>query len=280
MQNHRPIERYQQSGNFTCITPYYRASTAMTGHPCGKCVPCLNRRRMEWSTRMMLESVFSRLPSLFITLTYENEENYDTERPARNIQLMNKRIVRAGYKVRYCYTTEFGKINGRVHHHGIIWTDLPSHTWVFKPKQSNERFAERFWQLGFVKIKPIMPGKQNPYHYCTKYILKDSPRVLHSNKPRIGQEGIEYMKNRIKAIHRVTPYRTSQQFPKAYYFNVLGHRRKIYMLNSTRKEIAEELLIPHMENTISTQNKLIHLMVNSSDPSYLMDTNYLKARSK
>ncbi len=249
----------------------------MTGHPCGKCVGCFNRRRMEWSTRMMLESVFNKSHAFFVTLTYESVDDYYRD-GSKNIQLMCKRIRNAGYDIRYCFTTEFGKVNDRVHHHGIIWSSLPAISWYSKPKESNERFQNKFWQKGFVLLRPILPGKKNPFGYCTKYILKDSPKVIHSNKPRIGDAGIQYMKDYCKKRHAIRPFKSVLEFPSYFDLPVLGHYKKIYMLNTTRNELAKSLDVKFLPAKADSENSLLNLRLSGTD-KLTIDTNLLRARS-
>lgn len=87
--------------------------------PCGKCVPCVYRRKRVWAHRIILES-FCHASSVFVTLTYNDKHlPSDGSLVPDHLQLWLKRIRRelAPVRLRYFACGEYGGTSRRPHYH-------------------------------------------------------------------------------------------------------------------------------------------------------------------
>lgn len=87
--------------------------------PCGKCMPCLVSRRIQWTTRMMLESMLYDSSS-FVTLTY-NKENCPVELKHKDLTDFLKRLRHVVGKFRYFAVGEYGDESHRPHYHMAVF---------------------------------------------------------------------------------------------------------------------------------------------------------------
>lgn len=140
--------------------------------PCRKCWSCRENRARDWAGRCIAESMHAGR-SLFWTGTYGDSAKYDvvpnefaafTVVP-RHVQLWLKRIRKAGHKVRFLITSEFGPLKGRVHWHAALFfegngPDVPL----------GERLAsDPFWPHGFTYWEEFTPATA---FYVVKYLQK------------------------------------------------------------------------------------------------------------
>lgn len=175
--------------------------------PCGHCTQCIAMRQSSWLQRIQMESIRS-IPFM-VTLTYNNESlqytdtgEYRIAYPLyKDIQDMFKRIRNTGIKLRYLFTSEYGKTTHRPHYHGIIFLDksvIPYHssdtlympairalehklfhlflrswtrasrplcTYTYDTKTRRRNFDLHF-------IEPIPSHDSDTSYYVTKYITK------------------------------------------------------------------------------------------------------------
>lgn len=151
--------------------------------PCGKCVPCLERRRNDWSIRLS-EQLKHSSSAIFITLTYNDESipyHPDTGSLTlvkKDLQLFLKRLrnflsqgvnttnffgksvkmAKTDVKIKYFGQGEYGSSKNRPHYHMLIF-NLPSNC---------EFLIERAWEKGFVHFGEV---NMATIHYCTKYMI-------------------------------------------------------------------------------------------------------------
>lgn len=156
---------------------------------CGKCAECLQRRRSEWTFRLM-EELKEANTAYFITLTYSDENIPDNkEQMIEDHQLYMKRLRKANKKytkkqVRYFTVSEFGEHTGRPHYHSII----------FNMAGKCMLDLENIWKLGHVHIGEVT---QKSIHYCTKYVLVNQkeyawkPFSLMTKRPYLGYNYLE-----------------------------------------------------------------------------------------
>lgn len=140
---------------------------------------------MDWSTRIWCESRLHDQNS-FITLTYATP--LDTaEQAVESFKRFNKRIRH--YPImrpwRYFSTIERGSLNGRLHHHMIIF----GHDFL---EPAKKRILVKEWPNGFVDIAPCNSATIN---YVAGYTAKklndemaDDIRVKASINPAIGYD--------------------------------------------------------------------------------------------
>lgn len=149
--------------------------------PCGKCVACLNARRVAWTYRLVQEQNTSDR-SYFLGLTYDDEHIpikrfrnvFYTGFCKRHCQLFLKRfrqkLVRFNKDIRCSYflVSEYGSSTFRPHYHCILFLrgvtgDMENYIY---------KFIEDSWSFSS-NIPSIQPTCEANIHYCTKYSLKD-----------------------------------------------------------------------------------------------------------
>lgn len=124
----------------------------------------------------------------FFTLTFKNEPELN-RKTADLLHFCFAAVGAAeGHKVMWLAVPEYGEKNGRLHFHVLANTNY----------YTNEEFARRFWQHGFVRMKRIKTlagqNKKNaPVEYILKYIGKDitdkqkyKKRVYVSKAPKVA----------------------------------------------------------------------------------------------
>lgn len=165
--------------------------------PCGKCAPCLNRKRNQWSFRLIQEAKVSS-SAFFVTLTYDDDHliyDFRSRRPVvckRHIQLFFKRLRKriAPSKVRYYLVSEYGGKTRRPHYHAILF-NLPC-----TAKEDLQSLLVGSWQYGFVHVDDC---NESTIAYTTKYCITshnvdyDVEPVfsLMSKRPALGSNYLE-----------------------------------------------------------------------------------------
>lgn len=183
---------------------------------CGKCLPCLKKRKAQWSYRIENEQRHS-ISSYFVTLTYDDDNLPDGNIVERDhhklfIELLKfyeswpemsirddysyeefqRASVRSGeysidynyddYPLRYYGIVEFGGASGRVHWHYLLFNVL------------DKRNIEKAWQAGIVQIDDC---NINTIDYVLKYMMKNRDLNIPNEKREcsfmskgIGMQGI------------------------------------------------------------------------------------------
>jgi hypothetical protein len=185
--------------------------------PCGKCAPCMNRIRNQWTFRLEQELKNSST-AWFITLTHA-EENNNGNVQKETIQLFLKRL-RKYSKFRYYIISEYGPETNRPHYHGLIFNFNASH----------DRFNELLWKTwgkGFISVGQVSTASIN---YCTGYMFtkKTQPPGLEQNfclmsrNPGIGasylMEQADYHLKDNPKFYAVKPGGVKTPLPR-YYVN-------------------------------------------------------------
>lgn len=89
--------------------------------PCGQCIGCRLERSRKWAMRCVMEASMHK-ENCFITLTYRDEcLPRNGEGWKRDFVLFMKRLRKAYGKVRFFHCGEYGELNGRPHHHSILF---------------------------------------------------------------------------------------------------------------------------------------------------------------
>lgn len=155
-----------------CINPH-------NGYPCGKCLYCLEKRRLPWTVRLTHERRFwSRfgIPTYFVTLTYDPENLPKNGVSKRDIQLFLKRL-RKSYnslednKLKYFCVSEYGPTTHRAHYHLILFG-------FNRNLSTTLRYIANSWNKGFVKVSRVKPAR---IRYVTKYSTKFFDKLNDSN---------------------------------------------------------------------------------------------------
>lgn len=192
-----------------CITPITvvdKKTKVVNLVPCGKCYPCLLRKRHEWFFRLLCEASTSRGPNRFVTLTYCDEElpvNSDGVPVVskRDCQLFLKRLRttcerRFGCSdIRYFLISEYGPTTLRPHYHLALF-NLP-----YKDKRGLvpdiDRVISQSWNKGEVTCTRLEPPRIG---YLAGYFFGTAPDGvpadfsqfrLMSLRPAIGRHWLE-----------------------------------------------------------------------------------------
>lgn len=203
--------------------------------PCGKCLICLEKRRLQWTIRLKEELRASGSAS-FITLTYADEylpkyypddsDNWIASLSKRDIQLFLKQIRNyhtrvvvpvhsvlkvsllsekgpnlASSTIRYFCAGEYGSQTFRPHYHILL----------FNAEKILVDNIHEIWHRGNVKTLPVHAGS---LHYVTKYLINPTPDkfveypglqkpfLLMSRRPGIG---FQYL-SRVGDYHEKTEH--------------------------------------------------------------------------
>ena len=166
---------------------------------CGRCVPCLRKKQIDWCFRLQKELNASS-SACFLTLTYDDknipvsEGGYSLDR--RDFQLFMKRLRKHAnqkQKIKYYACGEYGDRTERPHYHAIVF-NLP------KPF---DKYIKKAWKL--IHIGTVTEAS---IFYTTKYALKGLRRKKPFEYDELGREpqfqlmsnglGVSYSKEIIK----------------------------------------------------------------------------------
>jgi len=159
---------------------------------CGRCLPCLKKRKAQWSYRIENEMKHS-VTSYFVTLTYDDnnlpggnvverhhhkvfiellklyeswpematrpDHSYEEyERASAGIGEFSDSYRYDDYPIRYYGVCEFGGTSGRVHWHYLLFNVL------------DVRNVSKAWQCGLIQVDVC---NINTVDYVLKYMIKD-----------------------------------------------------------------------------------------------------------
>lgn len=180
--------------------------------PCGRCIACQERRRSAWAFRMYQEAYLSSDLTLFLTLTYNDDNVPKTSQghltlDRTALQKFMKRLRKNSKKrfsFRYFGCGEYGSSEDathRPHYHLILFCkDALQVVDFFVVRE----IIESSWLFGFTSVSPCPPSDEssiNRFRYVAKYVCKvgfsddqdiddevQKPFALMSLKPGIGAE--------------------------------------------------------------------------------------------
>lgn len=163
--------------------------------PCGKCIPCITKRRNDWTFRIKkeLEKAYS---MVFLTLTYTDESiplinekgdiyrAYEIPMNDRYAYLpsLNKKDVQKwlkklrkldqdnqNSKLKYYIVGEYGDKTGRPHYHAIMWNYSIKQENSFEEKWSfDDKDHKKKYKLGNLDWGQVTPAS---IHYVTGYVM-------------------------------------------------------------------------------------------------------------
>lgn len=178
-----------------CITPitvFDKKTKVVNLVPCGKCYPCLLRKRHEWFFRLSRELDVSTGPCRFVTLTYTDEElpvNSDgiPVVSKRDCQLFLKRLRTTcerrfgGTDIRYFLISEYGPTTLRPHYHLALF-NLP-----YKDKRGLvpdiDRIIAQSWNKGEVTCTLLEPPRIG---YLAGYFFGTAPDGVPAEFPPVS----------------------------------------------------------------------------------------------
>lgn len=233
-----------------CISPIrirnpkstFYSPRAFIDVPCGKCVPCLKRKRRELSFRIYNE-LKDASSAYFVTLTYDTPNlqfNLQTGLPIlvkRDVQLFLKRLRKdlsskglEHKNLRYFCVSEYGDEFMRPHYHMILFNlPIQDHP-VITPQRTYypliKQYLDSMWQLGFTDVGGVTLASCN---YCAKYVckglfnLEEKPWVSEYWTLRSQGIGLNYVnKYGYRFLNSGKTYTTWHSFPiklPRYYIN-------------------------------------------------------------
>lgn len=168
--------------------------------PCGKCIPCLSKKRAEWSFRLEQEYKHSKCAH-FVTLTFDREHYpADGNLSKRHVQLYLKRLRKLDgtNKIRYYAVGEYGTKGGRAHYHILVFN-------VINPDHCRMAWRDiKGKPIGIVHIGNVTEAS---VAYVTKYIVQPFEAPEGYGKPfalmsRAYGIGGKYLSDEMIAWHR------------------------------------------------------------------------------
>ncbi len=166
-----------------CINPH-------NGFPCGKCLYCLEHRRLPWTIRLTYERKFWShfgIPTYFVTLTYDESNVPEDGVSKRDIQLFLKRL-RKSYnklelnKLKYFLVSEYGPTTLRPHYHLILFGLNRDLSFVLQ-------LINQCWNKGFIKVSKVKPSR---IKYVTKYSTKFFDTLTDEQKEILLKKNCEF----------------------------------------------------------------------------------------
>jgi len=141
-----------------CIKPTFESPARVV--PCGVCYECLQKKRADWTFRLMSQVLHSK-SAYFCTFTYADL----TSKYLKKSDLQNyfKRLRHVESKIKYFAVGEYGTKTKRPHWHAIIFNAMDKNNLTDK------------WKGGFSQIAP---ANRATIHYVTGYLLKQGEYEL------------------------------------------------------------------------------------------------------
>lgn len=156
--------------------------------PCGKCPHCIQNKSLEWTARLVKESMEWKY-TYFLTLTYDDEHlkyysrfgeaiNRDVQNPyfhkilKRDAQLFLKRFRKnTGFELKYYLCCESGETTSRTHWHAIFFLNNKIEDLVFYANNLyTSKSLSKSWQLGQVLLSSDV--NERSIKYTIGYTLK------------------------------------------------------------------------------------------------------------
>jgi len=163
-----------------CEFPYVKGTGE--AFPCGKCLPCLVRRKKLWTHRLMLESL-THSANAFVTLTYADEHlpkdlSLDPATLTGFLKRLRSRI--SPQRIRFYAVGEYGDESQRPHYHALLFgyqSCLRGRS-IYSTRRpdccsSCDRIRDT-WGLGYVGLGSVTPESVG---YVVGYIVKNMRRT-------------------------------------------------------------------------------------------------------
>lgn len=164
--------------------------------PCGKCLACLRKRSLDWTTRCIFESrVYGADDCCFVTLTYAEAPEQGLVK--RHLQCYLKRLRSRLYplRIRFYACGEYGSIGKRPHYHMIL----------FGVSADVLSCCDDAWPFGFVSVgRATERSIAYTCGYCNKSRSWPSGKTpcfrIMSRRPGLG---LSYYLSNAKEIDRL-----------------------------------------------------------------------------
>lgn len=198
-----------------CISPIGIPSPSGKGKmfvSCGRCVPCIENRRAEWTFRVSQE-IKKASSAFFITLTYDEDHLNKRSLDKRDLQLFFKKLrKRNSNKLKYYAVGEYGSKTWRPHYHIILFNlDLDLVNKI-----------EEIWEKGFVKFGTVT---NKSIHYVTGYITNYIHKGLY-DKLKI-EAPFNIMSKRLGYDYMINNYAWHKKEKRSFIISDNGMRRNL-----------------------------------------------------
>lgn len=210
---------------------------------CGKCLPCLTKRRQEWTIRLEQEFKHSK-GALFVTLTYDPKHMpNDNSLNKKHVQDYMKRLRKRDgtNKIRYYLTGEYGSKGARPHYHVLLFN-------------ATEQHARKSWNdsrgnpIGYVHIGKVTLAS---IAYCTKYIVQPELKTEGKQKPfalmsRAYGIGAHYLTDEMVAWHKeddrnyIVSDKKKIRLPRFYKTKIWYHEKEKEKVSAKSKHFSIE----------------------------------------
>tara|TARA_Y100001968_G_C19441130_1_gene762565 strand:+ start:578 stop:1495 length:918 start_codon:yes stop_codon:yes gene_type:complete len=147
--------------------------------PCGRCWGCRLNYARQWAIRCTHEAQYYeedlKLPSCFITLTFDPKIRNPVSLNKRDFQLFMKRLRKkySNIPIRYFHSGEYGEKRGRPHYHAILFGADFNHDRVLRHEKPNKLYTSKtlndLWPFGFHLIGNVTFETAS---YTARYIMK------------------------------------------------------------------------------------------------------------
>lgn len=261
--------------------------------PCGKCYHCNITRVNEWTTRMVLESMYNKY-CYFVTLTYgirsEHTEVFAETYPRwsscnqtgvyqntplvlrkSHLQKFFKRLRKnTGVKFKYFAVGEYGHKFGRPHFHMILWSNEPiSKMDIYRAWSTKDIYGYRR-VIGKIDYNDLMKNgtleSRHSFKYVCKYLQKKDfdfnklPTKQFHNNLKL------YLYDKKRFIDGVS--QKDSQYVDEQYRKAFGP----FMLCSKSPGIGTEYLYDHIERFSEKDFRLFGI----SDKSLIFPTYFVR----
>lgn len=182
-----PVAMYKRGNVYKRTPPPFALSDCPDIFvPCGKCEECRERKRQDWSRRIVVEN-FLHDSSSFVTFTYDDKHLPNPPKCSKShVQKFLKRFrnVFRDYGIlvkdfKYFIVSEYGEKFGRPHYHGVLFgVDFRQLCWRPRLVSIKDKYPiysseilEEIWSHGFVSFDIVTPSS---VAYVTKYVTKNT----------------------------------------------------------------------------------------------------------
>jgi len=248
---------------YVCLTPQWLelpdGQSVLAA--CRHCWQCRLNRVNDYVGRCIAEQANS-TKVLSVTLTYKGDGPNTAVLCYKDVQDFFKRLRKAGYKVRYLVTGEYGSERERTHWHVILFFSgrYPQfQRGIIDPKSGVERiqwspWSDQIMNDGITKGGHIVSREvgYKGFRYVLKYILKEHTGEQKTNSPQVQQThlamstkpvlGYQFI---VDLARRYVENGISPQKPEYAFRDVVdnnGKRRLFWLQGRSREIFAAEFI--------------------------------------
>lgn len=249
----------------SCISPINikAKNGARYNVPCSECLPCLSRKRDDWTFRLEQELKTAK-SAVFTTLTYSDEElifkpeglgeaTLNKEHLQKFIKAIRDKQIKNKWKIRYYAVGEYGTKTERPHYHIIL----------FNAHADTLNTLTSIWGKGSTHIGACNPAS---IRYITKYVInrnikedhKEKPFALMSTRPSIGHSYLSNDKFHVlnEILHVTNDSGKKQVLPRYYQDRMFDPVHKEAIIKSLEAERDEKDLKSYKKHGINHHEKI------------------------